>query len=106
MCVIILPVNIGSIGIRSITAIMSKSRPTKVPVMKKNQPYGDWRKELQVWEATNIALDVQKKVQAGKLFESLEGLPGVSSFILAVNNFKNSSYIEPTTINRFAAIQL
>ena len=54
---------------------MSKKTCTKVPVMKKNQQYIDWKKELQVWEATNIVLGVDKKIQAGVLFESLEGIP-------------------------------
>ena len=53
---------------------MGKSKPTKVPVMKKSQAYRDWKKELEVWEATNTALDVEKKIQAGTLFESLEGI--------------------------------
>lgn len=53
---------------------MSKTKPTKVPVMRKNQPYGDWKKELQVWEATNKILDVDDKILSGTLFESLEGI--------------------------------
>ena len=46
----------------------------KVPVMKEDQQFIDWKKELQVWEATNTVLEVDKKVQAGVLFESLEGI--------------------------------
>ena len=49
------------------------SKPTKVPAMRKGQPYGDWRKELKVWEATNTSLNVDKNIQSGTLFESLEG---------------------------------
>ena len=52
-----------------------RMQATKVPAMKKNQPYVDWRKEIQIWESTNQVLGVNKKVQAGKLFQSLEGLP-------------------------------
>ena len=48
---------------------------TKVPVMKKDQQYTDWKKELQIWEATNTVLGVDKKIQAGVLFESLDGIP-------------------------------
>ena len=40
-----------------------------------NQPYVDWKKELQIWEATNHVLGVDGKVQAGMLFQSLEGIP-------------------------------
>ena len=54
---------------------MSKCKGTKVPVMRANQPYIDWKKELQVWEVTNTALKVEKTIQAGILFESLEGTP-------------------------------
>ena len=53
---------------------MSK-KATKVPVMKKNQPYADWKKELEIWKVTNTALGVGKVIQAGILFESLEGIP-------------------------------
>ena len=53
---------------------MSK-KPTKVPVLKKDQPYVDWKKELRIWEATNSALGVDKVILAGTLFESLEGIP-------------------------------
>lgn len=53
---------------------MSKAKPTKVPVMRQNQPYGDWKKELEVWEATNKILDVDSKILSGTLFESLEGI--------------------------------
>ena len=62
----------STIGSRQIQrSIMSK--PTKVPAMRKGQPYGDWRKELKVWEATNTSLNVDKNIQSGTLFESLEG---------------------------------
>ena len=54
---------------------MNKSRSTKVPAMRKHQPYVDWRKELEVWQVTNTTLEVDKKIQAGILFESLEGSP-------------------------------
>ncbi len=54
---------------------MSKTKATKVPVMRKSQLYGDWKKELQIWKATNSTLGVDKKIQAGVLFESLEGIP-------------------------------
>ena len=53
---------------------MSKSRCTKVPAMRENQPYLDWKKELQVWEVTNTTLEVEKRIQAGVLFESLDGI--------------------------------
>ena len=53
---------------------MSKTKATKVPVMKKDRPYTDWKKELWIWESTNTTLDVDKKIQAGVLFESLEGI--------------------------------
>ena len=43
--------------------------------MKPNQPYCDWKKELQVWKATNAAFTVNEKIQAGILFESLSGAP-------------------------------
>ena len=52
-----------------------KFKPTKVPVMKPNQLYEDWRKELQIWKATNTALGIKSIVQAGCLFQALEGLP-------------------------------
>ena len=51
---------------------MGKS--TKAPLMKPNQQYIDWKKELRVWEAINTAMGVDSKVQAGTLFESLEGI--------------------------------
>ena len=53
---------------------MSK-KATKAPALKPNQPYLDWKKELTIWEMTNTALNVEKRVQAGILFESLEGAP-------------------------------
>ena len=51
----------------------TKVKATKVPVMKENQLYVDWKKELQIWEGTNTTLGVEPKVLAGTLFESLEG---------------------------------
>ena len=51
---------------------MSKARASKVPMMKKNQPFVDWRKELKIWQATNNALGVEPKIEAGTLFESLD----------------------------------
>ena len=54
---------------------MSKAKPSKVPVMKQYQPFEDWQKELEIWEAMNTELGVEPKIQAGSLFESLEGLP-------------------------------
>ena len=53
---------------------MSKGRSTKVPTMRKSQPYADWKKELKVWQVTNTNLEVDEKIQAGILFESLEGI--------------------------------
>lgn len=50
------------------------SKPIKVPAMRKLQPYKDWKKELEVWKANNEILEVDKKLQAGFLFQSLEGL--------------------------------
>ena len=52
---------------------MSKGKATKVPTMKKYQPYTDWRKELQIWQVMNATLEVDKKVQAGFMFQSLKG---------------------------------
>ena len=46
----------------------------KIPVMKRDQRYIDWKKELQVWEATNTVLEMDVKLQAALLFESLEGV--------------------------------
>ena len=51
------------------------SKPTKVPVMKPDQPYEEWKKELRIWEVTNLTLGVEKKIQAGTLFQALEGIP-------------------------------
>ena len=53
---------------------MSK-KATKVPVMRKDQPYGDWKKEMQIWKKTNTKLGVDPEIQAGVFFESLEGTP-------------------------------
>ena len=52
-----------------------KAIGTKVPTMKKNQLYSEWKKELQIWEVTNVSLGVDKKIQAAVLFQSLEGKP-------------------------------
>lgn len=57
------------------TTTMSKSRCTTVPAMRSNQPYGDWKKELKIWHMTNTTLEVDSKIQAGVLFESLKGKP-------------------------------
>ena len=54
---------------------MGKVLATKVPVMKKTRPYEAWKKELQVWKASNTVLGVEKKIQAATLFESLKGIP-------------------------------
>ena len=43
--------------------------------MKTNQLFVDWKKELQIWKSFSTALNVNKKIQAGMLFESLSGLP-------------------------------
>lgn len=48
-------------------------KATKVPVFRKDMLYSDWKKELSIWEATNNIRGVDPKVQAGLLFESLEG---------------------------------
>lgn len=53
---------------------MSRSRCTKVPAMRENQLYGDWKKELNIWHVTNTTMEVDSKMQAGVLFESLEGI--------------------------------
>ena len=68
-------VNIGSREDGSSTDTMKKTKPTKVPVMKKDQPYRDWRKELEFWQAINTALGVAPRTQAGTVFESLKGMP-------------------------------
>lgn len=39
--------------------------------MKSDKLYADWKKELCIWQATNAALGVEGKVQAGMLFGSL-----------------------------------
>ena len=54
---------------------MNKSKPTKVPAMKQDQPFEDWKKELEIWQETNTTLGVDPKIQAGSLFESLDGVP-------------------------------
>ena len=48
-------------------------KATKVPVYRKGSLYTDWKKEIEVWRATNDVRKVNKQVQAGVLFESLEG---------------------------------
>ena len=94
---------------------MSK-KPTKVPVMKEDQPYVDWKKELDIWVKTNTALGVDAVIQAGTLYESLEGIPrqtvlselsveqithtdGVNNIIKALNEF----FIGNETQNAFTA---
>ena len=57
------------------TDSMRKLKPTKVPVMKEDQPYRDWRKKLEIWQAINTVLCVAPRIQAGALFESLQGIP-------------------------------
>ena len=54
---------------------MSMIRITKVPTMSTNQPYCDWKKELEVWRVANNILQVDKQIQAATLFASLEGSP-------------------------------
>lgn len=54
---------------------MSKVKPTEVPVMEKDQPFEDWRKEIRIWEKTNTILNVDPIVQAGCLYKALKGLP-------------------------------
>ena len=55
---------------------MSKSsKSTKVPMMRDDLIYSDWKKELAIWEYTNIVRGVDKSVLAGELFESLKGKP-------------------------------
>ena len=39
------------------------------------QQYCDWKKELQIWGVTNTILQVDKRIQAGILYESLKGIP-------------------------------
>ena len=51
---------------------MTKARPTKVPVMRRAQPYQDWKKELQIWQVINSTLEVDRRIQAGILFQCLE----------------------------------
>ena len=51
------------------------NRATKVPALKPNQLYVDWKKELRIWQGTNVSLGVEKETQAGTLFESLDGVP-------------------------------
>ena len=42
--------------------------------MKPNQSYENWKKELRIWEVTNLAIGIEKKIQAGSLFQALEGI--------------------------------
>ena len=51
------------------------AKATKVPAMKTDQPFDAWKKELKIWILTNTTLNVDKKIQAGILFESLSGEP-------------------------------
>ena len=51
------------------------SKATKVPLMRNDLLYCDWKKELTIWEKTNIIRGVDKSVLAGELFESLNGKP-------------------------------
>ena len=93
------------------------SKAAKVPVMRQNQTYTDWRKELQVWQVTNATIGVDNKTQAGTLFLSLEGLPrqtvlseltvaeithedGIDNILQTLDNF----YMGNETKNAFAAI--
>lgn len=97
---------------------MNKNKATKVPVMRKDQQYIDWKKELKVWEATNTVLGVDKRIQAGILFESLDGIPrqtvlselsvleitnedGVLNIIKTLDEF----FIGNETKNAFSAIE-
>ena len=48
-------------------------KPTKVPSMREDLLYCDWKKEIEVWKFTNDNLGCSKEVQAGTLFESLTG---------------------------------
>jgi len=41
--------------------------------MRDDLQYSDWKKELLIWEQTNIIRGVNKSVLAGELFESLHG---------------------------------
>ena len=43
--------------------------------MRDDLTYSDWKKELAIWEKTNIKRNVDKSVLAGELFESLKGKP-------------------------------
>ena len=96
---------------------MSKSRSTKVPAMRENQPYADWKKELRIWQVTNTTLEVDKAVQAGMLYSSLNGTvrdtvlsevgvegitaqDGVDSIIATLDRF----YMGNATQNAFNAI--
>lgn len=49
------------------------SKSTKVPFMRDDLLYCDWKKEMTIWEKTNIIRGVDKSVLAGELFESLQG---------------------------------
>ena len=53
---------------------MSKAvKPTKVPSMREDSLYSDWKKEIEIWILTNTNLGCTKEVLAGTLFESLTG---------------------------------
>ena len=79
--------------------------------MKPDQLYDDWRKELQIWEAINTALGVKSKVQAGYLFQALEGTlrqavlselstnqicsdNGVENIVMTLNHFYSGNDVQ------------
>ena len=100
--------------VSTILQTIKMSNSTKVPVMRPNQPYEDWLKELRIWEATNVALCIEPKIQASSLFQSLQGTPRQTVLseltveeIIADNGVKNiiqtldSFYLENRTQNAF-----
>ena len=61
-------------GIHPQTSEMSKAvKPTKVPSMRDDSLYSDWKKEIEIWIITNETLGCAKSVLSGTLFESLTG---------------------------------
>ena len=53
---------------------MSNSvKPTKVPSLRDDSLYSDWKKEVKIWINTNDKLGCIKSVLSGTLFESLTG---------------------------------
>ena len=95
-----------------------KVEPTKVPVMKRDQPYKDWKKELQIWKVINSTLEVDPKIQAGALYQSLEGTArqtvlsemtvaeitsdnGVHNIVCTLDNF----FLGNETVNAYNAIE-